>query len=174
MNTFLQNFHTFPLGTKLQAMKLIGLCCQNPDSAAFYPCWPAFEHILCSERNEEILHLAACALFESISSHAHTRTFSRTLAINTSHNNSFENSILPQNNQIRATAAIENGLICPMPCIQFPAAVAAGKILYQQRQHVLEFWDEGLLARVATAADQAYRIQQGRQDFFINIKHLII
>jgi len=147
--TLFHYFQTFSLETKLRAMKLIGFCCQHPESSAFYACWPALEHILCSERNEEVLHITACALFESIANHAATPTFSS--------QNTHQNY-----HQLRATAALENGLACPMPSIQFAAAVAAGKVLMHQRQAQQQFWHEGLVERIATASDQAYRIQQDR------------
>jgi hypothetical protein len=146
LTTVFRHFQTFPLGTKLQAIKLVGLCCQHAHSSAFYTgCWAALEHILCTGKNEEVLGITACALFESIAIHAPAFT------------SSLENAC---NNQLRAVTALENGLACPMPCIQFWAALAAGKLLksFEQRQ----FWPEGVLARVATAADQAYTILQDR------------
>jgi len=146
--TVFHHFHTFSVGIKLQAMKLIGLCCQNPESSVLYAYWSALENILCNERHEEVLHITACALFEGIASHAATPNFSS--CSNTHQNDHYHH-------QIRATVALEKGLACPMPSIQFPVAVAAGKIMVQQH-----FWQEGFLERIATASEQAYRIQQDR------------
>jgi hypothetical protein len=149
LTTLLRYFQTFSIGTKLQTTKLIGLCSQNSHSSAFYTCWQALENILCSERNEEVLCITACALFESIASHASTNNF----------------IVSDTNYQLRATTAIENGLACPLPSIQFPAAVAAGKILQQQKHRQRQrqqFWNEGLVERVAAAAEHAYCIQKDR------------
>lgn len=59
--------------------------------------------------------------------------------------------------QTRTAASIENGLSCPLTAIQFPAIVAAGKVLQKGRW----VWQEDAIQRVRAAASQALRSQQG-------------
>ena len=82
--------------------------------------------------------MGACSLFEGISSHAPTMT--------------------QPTMQARAAAAIEKGLSCPLPSIQFPAVVAAGKVLQQCGWG----WQEEAFQKVRTAAVAALCFQQGK------------
>lgn len=92
---------------------------------------------------EDLLHLAACALFGGVAAHLP----SMSLTSETAH---------------RAVAAVLSGLHCSVPAIQLPAAVAAGVVL-QKFQNI----DSAIVASVAEAVGQARAALDGGGPGFV-------
>ena len=61
----------------------------------------------------------------------------------------------------RGAAAIENGLSCPLPSIQFPAVVAAGKLLMKWKSHFST--TSSSIGKIAAAVTHALAVQQGKK-----------
>ena len=93
---------------------------------------------------DQVLHIAACALFEGIATHCTpTQPY-------------LDDAVLS-----RGAAAIENGLSCPLPSIQFPAVVAAGKLLMKWKSHVSS--SDSSIGKIAAAVTHALAVQQGKK-----------